>query len=198
MSGKFNGFTKNDIIKAKSRPLPAKVKTAGIKKLGSNAEMHKGTRQVVVDNNISDSSVNISQHPIQEILHFKPVDKASASRQNSEENDENNSILHLHNTLFERNNNCNDDDDAEEGHSPANPFQGMSLKDFEDKRKVMEEQNRQKTDLLYKAIAHRSERTAEEMRRIAEVGDELKKVTPKRNSGFTCEIHVLLFSLAGQ
>lgn len=32
------------------------------------------------------------------------------------------------------------------------PFKGMSLKDFEQQRKLMEEQNRQKRDILHKAI----------------------------------------------
>lgn len=34
----------------------------------------------------------------------------------------------------------------------STPFKGISLKDFEDQRRLIEEQNRQKKEMLYKAI----------------------------------------------
>uniref|UniRef100_T1P941 RAB6-interacting golgin n=1 Tax=Musca domestica TaxID=7370 RepID=T1P941_MUSDO len=56
------------------------------------------------------------------------------------------------------------------------PFRGISLKDFETHRKMIEEQNRQKKDLLYKVIEQHSQKTAAEARKIAEIKAELSKL----------------------
>uniref|UniRef100_A0A1I8Q1E4 RAB6-interacting golgin n=1 Tax=Stomoxys calcitrans TaxID=35570 RepID=A0A1I8Q1E4_STOCA len=56
------------------------------------------------------------------------------------------------------------------------PFRGISLKDFETHRKMIEEQNRQKKDLLYKVIEQHSQKTAAETRKIEEIKAELSKL----------------------
>ncbi|XP_052897358.1 RAB6-interacting golgin [Anopheles moucheti] len=56
------------------------------------------------------------------------------------------------------------------------PFKGMSLKDFEQQRKMMEEQNRQKRDILHKAIEQHAQKTAAEASKIQEIKSELSKL----------------------
>ncbi|KAH8398772.1 hypothetical protein KR222_003125 [Zaprionus bogoriensis] len=56
------------------------------------------------------------------------------------------------------------------------PFKGVSLKDFEQHRKLIEEQNKQKKQLLYKAIEQHTQKTAAESRKIEEIRHELSKL----------------------
>lgn len=56
------------------------------------------------------------------------------------------------------------------------PFKGISLKDFESHRKMIEEQNKQKKDLLQKAIEAHSQKTAAETKKIEEIKIELAKL----------------------
>ncbi|XP_049542881.1 RAB6-interacting golgin [Anopheles darlingi] len=56
------------------------------------------------------------------------------------------------------------------------PFKGMSLKDFEHQRKLMEEQNRQKRAILHKAIEQHAQKTAAEATKIQEIKTELNKL----------------------
>lgn len=56
------------------------------------------------------------------------------------------------------------------------PFKGMSLREFETQRKLIEEQNKQKKELLHKAIELHSQKTAAETRKIAEIKVELAKL----------------------
>ncbi|KAH8307371.1 hypothetical protein KR044_010956 [Drosophila immigrans] len=56
------------------------------------------------------------------------------------------------------------------------PFKGISLKDFEQHRKMIEEQNKQKKQMLYKAIEQHTQKTAAESRKIEEIRHELSKL----------------------
>lgn len=56
------------------------------------------------------------------------------------------------------------------------PFKGMSLKDFEQQRKLMQEQNRQKRDMLHKAIEQHTQKTAAEVNKLQEIKTELSKL----------------------
>ncbi|XP_039964394.1 RAB6-interacting golgin [Bactrocera tryoni] len=56
------------------------------------------------------------------------------------------------------------------------PFRGMSLREFETQRKLIEEQNKQKKELLHKAIELHSQKTAAEARKISEIKEELAKL----------------------
>ncbi|XP_065362375.1 RAB6-interacting golgin [Calliphora vicina] len=78
-------------------------------------------------------------------------------------------------------------DENEKAHHPSafaapaslnvqSPFKGISLKDFESHRKMIEEQNRQKKEILYKAIEQHSQKTAAETRKIEEIKAELAKL----------------------
>ncbi|XP_054734110.1 RAB6-interacting golgin-like isoform X2 [Anastrepha obliqua] len=56
------------------------------------------------------------------------------------------------------------------------PFKGVSLREFETQRKLIEEQNKHKKELLCKAIELHSQKTAAEARKIAEIKQELAKL----------------------
>ncbi|KAH8380062.1 hypothetical protein KR009_008729 [Drosophila setifemur] len=56
------------------------------------------------------------------------------------------------------------------------PFKGVSLKDFEQHRRMIEEQNKQKKQMLYKAIEQHTQKTAAESRKIEEIRHELSKL----------------------
>lgn len=75
-------------------------------------------------------------NPLQEAVHFKPLPKKIYPPEDE-------SILQL-----EKENGIQDESDVP---NPS-PFKGMSLKDFESRRKVVEEQNKMNKELLYKAI----------------------------------------------
>lgn len=93
---------------------------------------------------IVDHSIDFDNNPIQEGIFFKPL-----TNLNYTQDDE--SILPS-NLL--NNNDVIDEQSREEptDNDGASPFKGMSLKDFEAQRKMIEEQNKHKKDLLYKAI----------------------------------------------
>ncbi|XP_067642561.1 RAB6-interacting golgin [Eurosta solidaginis] len=56
------------------------------------------------------------------------------------------------------------------------PFKGVSLREFETHRKLIEDQNKHKKELLYKAIELHSQKTAAEARKISEIKQELAKL----------------------
>ncbi|XP_017112042.1 RAB6-interacting golgin [Drosophila elegans] len=56
------------------------------------------------------------------------------------------------------------------------PFKGISLKDFEQHRRMIEEQNKQKKQLLYQAIEQHTQKSAAESRKIEEIRHELSKL----------------------
>ncbi|XP_030385301.1 RAB6-interacting golgin [Scaptodrosophila lebanonensis] len=56
------------------------------------------------------------------------------------------------------------------------PFKGISLKDFEQHRKMIQEQNKQKKQMLYEAIEQHTQKTAAESRKIEEIRHELSKL----------------------
>jgi RAB6-interacting golgin len=69
------------------------------------------------------------------------------------------------------------DENIEEGKLELNPIsKGVSLQDFELQRKLMEEQNKQKRDLLQRAISKHAEKTAAESKKLQEVKSELEKL----------------------
>ncbi|XP_062543763.1 RAB6-interacting golgin [Armigeres subalbatus] len=56
------------------------------------------------------------------------------------------------------------------------PFKGMSLKDFEQQRRLMQEQNRQKREMLHKVIEQHTQKTAAEANKLQEIKTELSKL----------------------
>lgn len=67
-------------------------------------------------------------------------------------------------------------DSTEERISTDSPFKGISLKDFEQHRKMIQEQNKQKKEMLYQAIEQHTQKTAAESRKIEEIRHELSKL----------------------
>ncbi|EAT36128.1 AAEL011765-PA [Aedes aegypti] len=62
------------------------------------------------------------------------------------------------------------------GPDTVTPFKGMSLKDFEQQRKLMQEQNRQKRNMLQKVIEQHAQKTAAEANKLQEIKTELGKL----------------------
>lgn len=60
--------------------------------------------------------------------------------------------------------------------SATTPFKGVSLKDFEQQRRLMQEQNRLKRDMLQKAIDQHAQKTAAEASKLQEIKAELGKL----------------------
>lgn len=96
------------------------------------------TLQTPQNDNFNDSNYSVISdlNPLQEAVHFKPLPKKVYPPEDE-------SILQL-----EKENGIKDESDV----STSSPFKGMSLKDFESRRKVVEEQNKMNKELLYKAI----------------------------------------------
>ncbi|XP_030572486.1 RAB6-interacting golgin [Drosophila novamexicana] len=67
-------------------------------------------------------------------------------------------------------------DSTDDRLSTDSPFKGISLKDFEQHRKLIQEQNKQKKQLLYQAIEQHTQKTAAESRKIEEIRHELSKL----------------------
>lgn len=86
---------------------------------------------------IPDTSVDdIENHPLQEAVHFKPLPTRIEPPEDVAVLMEEGEVIELE---------ANDD-------SMTSPFRGVSLKDFEQQRKMVEEQNRHKVQILQKAI----------------------------------------------
>ncbi|XP_016986087.1 RAB6-interacting golgin [Drosophila rhopaloa] len=68
------------------------------------------------------------------------------------------------------------DSTSQERLNTDSPFKGISLKDFEQHRRMIEEQNKQKKQLLYQAIEQHTQKTAAESRKIEEIRHELSKL----------------------
>uniref|UniRef100_A0A182WYX9 RAB6-interacting golgin n=1 Tax=Anopheles quadriannulatus TaxID=34691 RepID=A0A182WYX9_ANOQN len=187
MSKQFVGFSDDDIFKI-TRQTSSKEKAKELSRPHSrHPKAPPGAVKFVppptiVDNgNLStvscvDSSI-YPQHPIQQAVAFKPLPQMI----NAPEDE---SILVLPNQPVKSRSfeptvastmlgatgmrtNVNE---------VLTPFKGMSLKDFEQQRKLMEEQNRQKRDILHKAIEQHAQKTAAEANKIQEIKSELTRL----------------------
>lgn len=110
-----------------------------------------------------------SMTTLQEAVHFRPLPAVRRQSKSKEENGDNEdsdeSILHI-----SRSDNESNGINLEKKPVTVNsPFKGISLKDFESQRKLIEEQNKQKKAMLYKAIEQYSEKTAMEVKKIQEI-----------------------------
>lgn len=134
-------------------------------------QMTKTTNKPIPVRAPSPCNDSISTIPsFQEALHFKPLipsisqntgiigsERSVSPAQQQEKSSVNNCNNGNNNDNNDNNNNMNniknDECDGVNGHRSM--FQGVSLKDFENHRKMIEEQNRQKKDLLAKALEQR-------------------------------------------
>lgn len=107
---------------------------AGIPPTNNNTDNINNNHEISLESN--DTIISL-----QEAVHFRPL--STQRSVSSEDTNGTNSIGKM---------GTNDDDsDAE----PRSLFQGISLKDFEQHRKMVEEQNKQKKEMLTKAIEQR-------------------------------------------
>ncbi|XP_055686889.1 RAB6-interacting golgin [Lutzomyia longipalpis] len=158
MSGKFNGFTQEDIsrltTRAVSRPAERNVHQSRIRKLGEAKQVKSNGHEEVHQKNESDTTLESTIEQIAQNIHFQPLPDTPEKQSSIEE-------------------------EAPKGDAdPAkpSPFRGVSLREFEAQRKLMEEHNKQKQDILTKAIEQHSERTAAETKKLQEVKKELNKL----------------------
>lgn len=109
--------------------------------------------------NANDESIDIDTHPLKDATHFQPVilKPLSTTPPSTQSTGDKEIVL-------------------EPQQVEGSPFRGVSLKDFEQQRKRIEEQNKQKVHLLEKAIEKHSQKTAQEAKRLEEVKKELSKL----------------------
>ncbi|XP_050075213.1 RAB6-interacting golgin [Anopheles maculipalpis] len=189
MSKQFVGFSDDDIFKitrqaggkesAKELSRPhnnrqPKVPPGAVKFVPQPTTANSGDLSTV---SCVDSSI-YPQHPLQQAVAFKPL----PVMMNAPEDE---SILVLPNaSTLGRNPEPSSVACSAPGvaglrtnlNDVLTPFKGMSLKDFEQQRKMMEEQNRQKRDILHKAIEQHAQKTAAEANKIQEIKSELSKL----------------------
>uniref|UniRef100_A0A0K8TSW2 RAB6-interacting golgin n=1 Tax=Tabanus bromius TaxID=304241 RepID=A0A0K8TSW2_TABBR len=186
MSGKFNGFTQDDINKIANRTNKAKnfLNGPGIRRVpdkkppSTKTESNDATKKSAPakDCALDKPMTEESMTSLQEAVHFRPLPAVRRQSKSKEEHSDpentDESILHI-----SRSENESNAKNLEKKPVMVNsPFKGISLKDFESQRKLIEEQNKQKKAMLYKAIEQYSEKTAMEVKKIQEIKSELSKL----------------------
>lgn len=188
MSKQFVGFSDDDIYKITRQ---TNGKDAGKNltrpharpaRLGDKASSAKpaNIQPSIADSSATTSCVDSSiypNHPIQQAVAFKPL----PVMMNTPEDE---SILILPNQLPAGASgamlNGKSVSDGLPPVAPASeavlPFKGVSLKDFEQQRKLMQEQNKQKREMLQKAIDQHAQKTAAEVSKLQEIKVELGKL----------------------
>lgn len=81
-------------------------------------------------------NLDVSNNPLQDALYFKPLPPKQ------------------HPNVIDETTGLEREIIKQDESSPVNslPFKGVSLKDYESQRRIIEEQNKQKKEILYKAI----------------------------------------------
>lgn len=200
MSKQFVGFSDDDIYKitrqtnskdtAKNllRPHQKPVRLGNTKPIVKSVPSKEHVQPNDADTSTDTSCVDSSfypDHPIQQAVAFKPL----PTMMNVPEDE---SILIMPNipptssgggaNVFSMTDNSVLDGMSastpmvKKGPDTNTPFKGMSLKDFEQQRKLMQEQNRQKRDMLQKVIEQHTQKTAAEANKLQEIKSELGKL----------------------
>ncbi|XP_055623207.1 RAB6-interacting golgin, partial [Toxorhynchites rutilus septentrionalis] len=200
MSKPFVGFSDDDIYKIKrqtngkdsgkhiSRPHQKPVRFGEKIAAPTMAQPKELVKPNVTDSSITTSCVDSSiypNHPIQQAVAFKPL----PLMMNAPEDE---SILILPTQLPVVTGATGNFRSIAEGATltgiPAStpmdrnipdtvtPFKGMSLKDFEQQRRLMQEQNKQKRAMLQKTIDQHAQKTAAEASKLQEIRTELAKL----------------------
>lgn len=185
MATKFNGFTQDEINKITKPDKPKKVQmmSRGIRRvpdrktaqgdiLGRDVNDKLSSVQKDAPNKTlpklsepADNSLDSTITSMQEVLHFKPLPAKNAQKAMHEPPAEDESILHI-----------SSGNESQPGMEASSPFRGISLKDFQAQQKLIQEQNKQKKELLHKAIEHHSQKTAAEIQKIHTIKAELEKL----------------------
>lgn len=197
MSEKFNGFSVEDINKITSNSAktmrPAGVRSQGIRRLPDKKDPPKPQENVKIkkpdrknppkgpgpsslppkEDSMSDINLDKSMSKsIEGALFFQPIPK---TKPNPEEP---RSLPSISPAIANESINSSDSSSIlpDPTEKVESPFKGISLKDFESHRQLIEEQNKQRKDLLQKAIEAHSQKTAAEARKIEEIRNELSKL----------------------
>ncbi|XP_037933353.1 RAB6-interacting golgin-like [Teleopsis dalmanni] len=149
----------------------------------NDAEIEQN-EDVVNINNVEDDTDNISAMPkISKDNMFYPIIKSVAALHKREALNGVKSESASHPNDLPDENVITSTSNAVENCSETTPplvvesaFKGVSLKDFESHRKLIQEQNNQKKELLRKAIEQHSQKTAAETKKIEEIKSELSKL----------------------
>ncbi|XP_055911732.1 RAB6-interacting golgin [Eupeodes corollae] len=198
MSDKFNGFSPEDINKITSNSVKtmksATIRSHGIRRMPEKKELarsqenlkikkpvQKNNPKAVVttlsqaqEDSMDEINLNKSMSKsIEGALFYQPIPKAQHTIQK-----EPSDISRSPDVPNDNNDNSFNDSSIlpEPSENIESPFKGVSLKDFEVHRKLIEEQNKQKKDLLHKAIEAHSQKTAAEAKKIEEIKSELSKL----------------------
>lgn len=127
-----------------------KPSTNGSKPIAPKSTTAPVTMAAIQTNNNNDISLqsNDTIKSLQEAVHFRPL--ATQRSVSSDRNPSENGSDSVNNNDEPRNGENGHDSDSD-----RRIFQGISLKDFEQHRKMVEEQNKQKKEMLTKAIEQR-------------------------------------------
>ena len=120
-----------------------KLQSKQIVKKNQNPSIHTAV-QPVEQKHLSADETQLSSlnNTLQEAIHFKPLPRTVVADSTTDE-----SICEITESIskaFAKH-------DEEEPPAPS-PFMGISLKDYEAQRRMVEEQNKHKKEVLYKAI----------------------------------------------
>lgn len=190
MSG-FDGFSREDINKLTGKPnkiLKPMLGGRGIRRLQETKSI-TSTSNMVQKNNTKNENLKTNEPSnkqisdesltsLQEAVHFQPLATIKNKNKNIQFVEKSiitdDSILHIDNDG--NNSSILPDQKNQTNQQQLSPFKGISLKDFESNRQLKEEQNKQKKELLYKAIEMHTEKTAAEVKKIEEIKIELSKL----------------------
>ncbi|KAL5291545.1 GORAB family protein [Megaselia abdita] len=179
---KFNGFSQEDINKVnkKSGGDVRVFASRGLRRVGAETES-KPTATKPRSNLKASSAVSVPVN--KQKNEVKPIEEKTANDTTLDElidMDESMSTS-LEEAMFykprsKRKPEKRDDSDDDEKVEEVSIVRGVSLKDFQSHQKLMQEQNKQKKDLLYKAIEQHTQKTAAEWKKMEEIKFELSKL----------------------
>ncbi|XP_055843114.1 RAB6-interacting golgin [Episyrphus balteatus] len=201
MSDKFNGFSPEDISKITSNTAKtmksATIRNHGIRRMPDkkdlarsqeNLKIKKPDRKINIKGQMPTQPPTLQQQEesimdeinlnksmsksIEGALFYQPIPNTLQQNQNEQLDVSSSSDSPVENNSLNNSSILPEPSENIE----SSPFKGISLKDFEVHRKIIEEQNKQKKDLLHKAIEAHSQKTAAEAKKIEEIKIELSKL----------------------
>uniref|UniRef100_A0A1Q3F2N0 RAB6-interacting golgin n=1 Tax=Culex tarsalis TaxID=7177 RepID=A0A1Q3F2N0_CULTA len=204
MSKQFVGFSDDDIYKITrqtngkdagkniSRPHAVRLgKAKPVVPVGAASSTREHVQTNDADSSTATSCVDSSiypNHPIQQAVAFKPLpammhapeDESILILTNQQQQQHQQAMTTPGNVLCSiekpKLGGIPTSTPAAVAHESVTPFKGMSLKDFEQQRRLMQEQNRQKRDILQKAIDQHAQKTAAEANKLQDIKAELAKL----------------------
>ncbi|KAL9699271.1 hypothetical protein quinque_002712 [Culex quinquefasciatus] len=203
MSKQFVGFSDDDIYKITrqtngkdagkniSRPHAVRLgKAKPVVQVATVASAREHVQTNDADSSTATSCVDSSiypNHPIQQAVAFKPLPAMMHAPEDesililtNQQQQQQQAMATAGNVLCSiekpRSGGISTSTPAVVVQESVTPFKGMSLKDFEQQRRLMQEQNRQKRDILQKAIDQHTQKTAAEANKLQDIKSELAKL----------------------